>query len=53
METEVTFYEHLVALDKQLHAASQRTGFIWDTVLEEQFPEDRFWFLYCNPKTGE
>ena len=49
LEPDVVALEHLGIRDHQLSAASHRTGFIWDPGLQEQFPEEKFWFLYRNP----
>ncbi len=53
LQSDIPAYERLAVLDKQLRAASHQTDFIWDSALKDQFPKDKFWFLYCTPTPGE
>lgn len=53
LQSDVPAYEHLGILDRQLLASTHKTDFIWDPALRDQFPMDRYWFLYRQPATGE
>ena len=53
LQTDLAAYDRLLILDKQLHAASHKSEFIWDPILKDQFPKEHYWFLYCSPTPGE
>lgn len=49
LQSDHSGVEQLLALDRKLSAASRKTGFIWDPLLTDVFPEKNYWFLYCSP----
>jgi hypothetical protein len=44
-----TFQNWLAAYDTRLRAKLAPSGFIWEAVLQDSFPQSEFWFLYGKP----
>jgi hypothetical protein len=36
----------LISLDQLLRTKLKESNFIWDVHLQNEFPENKFWFLY-------